>query len=50
MVPIGLPVAMELFVIHWSAPDLPSYRQAVGRFVAELESRVQGGRRRMESR
>ena len=39
---IGLPVAMELFVIHWSASDLPSYRQAVGRFVAELESRVQG--------
>lgn len=28
---------MQLFVIQWSAPDSSSYRQAVARFVAELE-------------
>ena len=27
---------MQLFVIQWSASEIPSYRQAVARFVAEL--------------
>ena len=39
---------MQLFVIQWSASEIPSYRQAVARFVAELGDQAgqsaEGGR------